>query len=184
MFSNTFPLLFTQHLNSSVHRPKDVKCPFKCGASFVSRSALVLHLENGGCSSGMTRSQVDKYVRQFDTNNIITDPSRLLTGGSSSSSSQEITLIATERSWNGSAYQCVLCYHPFRTLHALNQHLASPKHKDKVYICRGAECGLRFNALSGLVQHVESDKCGVGRLRFVQNTMDSVLGQMGRLTMG
>jgi hypothetical protein len=32
------------------------------------------------------------------------------------------------------------------------------------------------------VQHIESEKCGVSRFRAVQNAMDSVLGQVGRLT--
>jgi hypothetical protein len=105
----------------------------------------------------------------------------MITGGSGSS--QDITYIATELSWNGSDYECYFCHGVYRYLNQLNQHLASPKHQDKIYICRGPSCGLRFSALSGLVQHIESEKCGVSKFRAVQNAMDSMLGQMGRLTM-
>lgn len=170
-----------QHLDSSIHRPKDVICPFKCGSSFVSRSALVLHLENGACKSGMNRASVDRYVREHDRHNIITDPSRMIAGPSGIA--ENVTLIATERSWNGSAWECCLCYSTYRTHKALNQHLASPRHKDKIYICRGHECNKRFPSLSGLVQHIESNKCGVARFKSVQNAMDSMLGQMGRITL-
>ncbi|KAH9486132.1 hypothetical protein JR316_0000196 [Psilocybe cubensis] len=168
------------HLNSSIHRTKDVICPFKCGATFVSNSALVLHLENGGCKSGINQTIINRYVREYDTNNVITDPSRMITGGSSVG---DITYIATERSWNGCGYECVLCHKVHHSLLSLNQHLASPKHKDKIYICRGPDCSMRFPALSGLVQHVESNKCGVARFKSVQNAMNSMLGQVGRITM-
>jgi len=166
------------HLNSSIHRPKEVKCPFRCGMAFVSRSALVLHLEAGGCSSGIDRKTVNRYVRQFDKSGVITDPSRLLTSGS-----EDVTYMATRASWNGRGYECYLCDNEYSTLKGLNQHLTSPRHQEKVYICRGPSCGCRFVALSALVQHIESEKCGVLKYRAVQSTMDSLLGQMGRLTM-
>ncbi|KAF8971851.1 hypothetical protein BDZ97DRAFT_1693153 [Flammula alnicola] len=170
------------HLNSAIHRPKDVRCPFRCGGQFVSRSALVLHLENGACSSGVDRATVNKYVRQYDTNNVITDPARLLAGGSGSAN-QDIRYYATAASWNGSGYECCLCHLVYRSLPALNQHLGSPKHQDKIYLCRGPSCGLRFTTLSALVQHIESEKCGVAKFKAVQNAMNGMLGQMGRLTM-
>ncbi|KAF9055761.1 hypothetical protein BJ165DRAFT_1428551 [Panaeolus papilionaceus] len=167
------------HLNSSVHRPKDVACPFRgCDMAFVSRPALVLHLESGNCSSGMNRSTVNTYVRRYDTNNIITDPSRLIGSGNSS----DITYSANHNAWNGYAFECYLCNSEFRHLSGLNQHLNSPRHAQKIYVCRGPECGSRFNALSALFQHIESDRCGVMKFKAVQNAMDSVLGQVGRLT--
>lgn len=173
------PLL--QHLNSSVHRPKDVVCPFRgCGLKFVSRSALVLHLEGGACRSGIDRNTINRYVRQYDTSNIITDPSRLLTSGTAS---DNIKYYASDRSWNGYGYECYLCHSSYSSLASLNQHLASPIHQDKIYICPASTCRARFTTLSALCQHIESEKCGVFKFKAVQHTMDSILGQMGRITL-
>ncbi|KAJ6517249.1 hypothetical protein C8R47DRAFT_250607 [Mycena vitilis] len=170
----------TSHLNSALHRPKDVPCPGKgCGLAFVSRSALILHLESGTCKSGADRQTINRYVRQYDTKNIITDPARLLTGGGGGS---DVTYTATSRSWNGSAYECYLCHVGYRTLAALNQHLASPRHQDKIYVCPLNVCRQHFPTLSGLCQHIESERCGVSKFKVVQNTMDDLVGKMRRLT--
>ena len=96
--------------------------------------------------------------------------------------SQEVTYIATGASWNGRGYECYLCHKVHSSLSALNQHLSSPRHQDKVYICRGPSCGSRFAALSALVQHIESGRCDVSKFKVVHATMDSLLGQVGRLT--
>ncbi|KAF8910191.1 hypothetical protein CPB84DRAFT_1834193 [Gymnopilus junonius] len=104
----------------------------------------LLHLESGACTSG------------YDTNNVITTPRHMITGGSASG---DITYIATSRSWNGSGYECYLCHGIYSTLGALNQHLASPRHQDKIYRCLGPSCEYRCSALSALVQHIESNKC-------------------------
>ena len=178
MFTDQLPL---QHLNSSVHRPKDVFCPFRgCDKTFVSRSALLLHLEEGSCRSGIDRTAINKYVRQYDTNNIITDPSRLLTSGTASDNTK---YYASERSWNGYKYECYLCHGTYTSLSSLNQHLASPIHQDKIYICPASTCRARFTTLSALYQHIDSEKCGVSKYKVVRHTVDSLLGQMGRLTL-
>jgi hypothetical protein len=168
------------HLNSATHKPKDVICPGQgCGQAFVSRSALVLHLESGHCRSGATRQIVDRYVRQYDTSNVITDPSRLLTGGSAGDT---VRYSATAAAWNGAAYECYLCHRGYRSLLALNQHLASPAHENKIYLCPLTTCRVRFPTLSGLCQHIESERCGVAKFKVVQNTMQSLMGGMRRLT--
>ncbi|KAF9225261.1 hypothetical protein BS17DRAFT_587858 [Gyrodon lividus] len=167
------------HMNSSLHRPKCVPCQFRgCGLSFVSKSALVLHLESGSCKSGVNRRMVEQYIRQIDRNNIVTDPSRLLTAGD-----DVHQYIATERSWNGRGYECVLCHSPFRTLTDLNRHLASPRHQDRIYRCPLTTCHMTFSTLSALCQHVESESCGVLRFRAVQDAMEGLLNRVGSLTL-
>ncbi|KAG6332194.1 hypothetical protein ID866_6896 [Astraeus odoratus] len=169
----------TAHLNSSIHKPKDVLCPLRgCGQSFVSKSALILHLESGSCRSGANRRLVNDYVRRMDHTNIITDPSRLLTAGED----DKVDYIATEASWNGRAYECVLCHSCFRKLVDLNRHLASPRHQSKIYKCPLSSCQTRFNTLSGLCQHIESEKCGVAKFKVVKQTLDDVFSSMGRIT--
>ena len=166
------------HLRSSLHSARDIHCPFGCGMSFITNSHLVLHLEAGGCSSGMDRNSVNKLVRRYDRSNVITDPSRLITSGD-----EEISYIATSASWNGSGFECYLCHNQFCNLRALNQHLASPAHQARFYICRGPDCGSRFSTLSALCQHIESEKCGVRKFRAVQAAMDNLFGTMRRLTL-
>ncbi|KAJ7447843.1 hypothetical protein FB451DRAFT_1534155 [Mycena latifolia] len=168
------------HLNSSLHRPKDIPCPGKgCGLSFVSHYALVLHLESGKCASGSDRQFVNRRVREYDTQNLITDPARLLTGGAGGS---HVKYLATAATWNGSSYECYLCHGGYRSLAALNQHLASPRHEDKIYVCPLNTCRQHFPTLSGLFQHIESGRCGVSKFKVVQNTIAGLVGPMRRLT--
>jgi len=172
---------FVNHRNSSIHHPKDILCPSGCGMSFVSNSALVLHLEAGYCSSGINRDSVNRFVRRYDRNNVITDPSRFITYGSGDDD-EDISYIATRESWNGSGFECYFCNNVYRKLKQLNQHLASPAHQQKFYICRGPECSSNFSTLSALCQHIESGKCGVQKFRMVQSAMDQIFGKMKRLT--
>ncbi|KAK0466207.1 uncharacterized protein EV420DRAFT_1510584 [Desarmillaria tabescens] len=163
------------HRRSSIHMPKAFKCPgARCNEAFVSRSAVVLHLESGGCVSGADRAAVNRYVREYDRQNIITDPSRMLTGPGGAPR-DEIVYSANDNAWNGYAYECYLCHQMASTLRALNQHLTSPKHQEKVYICPLPSCRTRFTTLSALLQHIESEKCGVSRFKVVQNTLNDLL---------
>ncbi|KAN0100149.1 hypothetical protein V8E55_000133 [Tylopilus felleus] len=162
-----------------LQRAKNVPCAFQyrgCTQSFVSKSAMILHLEAGSCPSGANRRMIDRWVRVNDRDNVVTVPRRLLTYGD-----DDIECVATQRSWNGSAYECVLCHSGFRTLDDLNRHLASPRHKEKTYRCPLTTCLAKFSTLSGLCQHVESESCGVLRFRAVRDGMDHLLRDMGTL---
>ncbi|THV00615.1 hypothetical protein K435DRAFT_440398 [Dendrothele bispora CBS 962.96] len=171
----------TSHLNSSIHQNQTIACPSHgCRRSFITLSHLTLHLESGNCPSGVNRPTVNRYVRQYDRNNVITDPSRLLTGPEESA--QDTFYSANEGAWNGCAYECYLCHNTFGTLAGLNQHLASPRHQEKIYLCPLSTCRQRFPTLSGLCQHIESQKCGVAKFRIVQRTLDGVMGRMRMLT--
>ncbi|KAF8131570.1 hypothetical protein EV363DRAFT_1330402 [Boletus edulis] len=169
------------HLNSSVHRPRNVPCAFQhhgCAQLFINKSSMISHLENGGCPSGATRKMINRWVQLNDRNNTVTVPRRLLTNG------DDIEYIATERSWNGYAYECVLCHSTFGALADLNRHLASPRHQERMYRCPLQTCLMRFNTLSGLCQHVESESCGILKFRAVREGMDDLLRDMGRLRLG
>jgi len=135
-------------------------------------------MESGTCASGIDRDGVNRIVRQYDKNNVITDPSRMITAGDSG---QQSRFYATSRAWNGMGYECYLCHNTYGTLAALNQHLASPRHQDQIYICPLSTCRIRFRTLSGLCQHIESESCGVSKFRAVQNTMENLIGNMKRI---
>ncbi|KAF8979930.1 zinc finger protein, partial [Cyathus striatus] len=80
--------------------------------------------------------------------------------------------IVTKRSWNGYAYECYLCHDIFHSLPGLNAHLESPKHDTKMYICPGPTCHIRYSTLSRLIQHINSERCGVSKFKLVQELLE------------
>ncbi|KAG8699116.1 hypothetical protein FRC08_005496 [Ceratobasidium sp. 394] len=91
---------------------------------------------------------------------------------------------ATQRAWNGQNYECYLCHKEFRSLNALNQHLASPLHEQATYHCPtlGTGCNLQFKSLGHLFQHIEGGSCGVGRFQVVQDGMKHMMRGVKRIT--
>lgn len=169
------------HLRSSTHQPRRFKCPGKrCGATFISHSALVLHCESGTCPSGVTRDKLNKLIVSVDKGSIITNPARMV-GGPDEGVTQRF---ATEYSWNGEAYECFLCFKEFRSLKALNLHLNSPAHEGKIYKCptQWDGCRMEFRTLGGLVQHMESGSCKVSRYaRNLTDVIDALSSKMRTL---
>src|ERR1700722_6587135 len=168
--------VFPQHLNSSIHLPKTVPCHW-CNRSFISGPNLVGHLESGTCSPGMTRHDLQEFVRSCDTSNVITNPARMI--GNTTTTYQ-----ASEAAWSyrAQAYECYLCHKLFAMLPSLNKHLGSPAHEEKVYICPLQSCRGQFATLGGLWNHIESEKCGVKRFTAVKNAIDGIMGKMKQLT--
>ncbi|PSR77478.1 hypothetical protein PHLCEN_2v7909 [Hermanssonia centrifuga] len=126
----------------------------------------------------MTGRDVNELAVRLDKNRVITNPARLICGPDGSYPGPTVvTTRANERSWNGDAYECILCHRTFRSLSALNAHLNSPAHADKIFRCpRGfSGCGSEFKTLSGLMQHVESGSCGVHRFqKRVNRALDDI----------
>ncbi|KAI0280580.1 hypothetical protein BGY98DRAFT_914517, partial [Russula aff. rugulosa BPL654] len=152
-----------------------------CNKSFVSLAAVTLHFESGTCPSRMTREQLNRLVVRADTNNYITNASRLITGPLGwNEPPPSATTWATELSRNG--VEVLLCIATFRTLARLNQHLQSPRHEDKIYRCPKTDCRTEFVTLSGLCQHVEGGSCGVRMFRRVRDTMESLTRGLNMLT--
>ncbi|KAF7311716.1 Zinc finger protein [Mycena indigotica] len=165
------------HMNSALHKPRTITCPGRgCGQSFINGPSLAAHLEAGSCASGANRQSLNRYIRAQDTRNVITDPARLI----AAAESDNTRYVATGRSWNGTAYECYLCHGKFRTLPGLNQHLASPRHEEQTYICRGPGCSRRFQTLSALWAHVDSEQCGVARFGAVKRAMDELSDRLQR----
>ncbi|KAL3421507.1 hypothetical protein PVAG01_07952 [Phlyctema vagabunda] len=151
----------TTHLRSSVHMPATIDCPW-CDRAFTTASGLTIHLESGACSSGIDRGQINHFVKQLDRNHVITKPLITMSGHTN------IQNTASALSWNGSAYGCYLCPRRFRTLDSLNTHLKSVAHDQKIYRCPNITCRREYKLLSALVQHVESENCGVMEFSNVQ----------------
>lgn len=97
---------------------------------------------------------------------MIRDRDRAITNKQIESSKEaSVQYSATINAFNGSYWECYLCHREFDKKHALNQHLNSPVHKQKVYRCPNAKrlCGKEFVALAGLFSHLESESCASRR---------------------
>ncbi|KAH6723844.1 hypothetical protein BKA61DRAFT_16993 [Leptodontidium sp. MPI-SDFR-AT-0119] len=174
MFMNQNNLM--QHQHSRLHTGKGIQCPF-CKSDFATASGVTIHLESGTCSnSNLDRHKINHMVQRMDRNNVITRPMLTMPGYNN------VQTIATERAWNGQAYECYLCPREFATLRALNSHMSSPVHEQNIYRCPGRGCGRTYKLLSGLIQHVESESCGLMRFAQVQqqarNGVESFVGRM------
>ncbi|EIN10289.1 hypothetical protein PUNSTDRAFT_142347 [Punctularia strigosozonata HHB-11173 SS5] len=180
------------HLNSSKHKPKTIECPFKglkkgCKQTFISLSAVALHLEAGKCPSGAARRMIDEWMVKNDTKHLITNPRLRITDGSYTPPPK---YKATPRAWNGTAYECYFCNATFTTIPQLDQHLESPKHAsgtvngEKIYRCPNISCRTEFSTLSGAVQHIEFGSCGIRKMKGVERAIDAfVEGFRKRLTL-
>ena len=123
---------------------------------FKSPSGIALHIESG-CHK-ITRHQVTAAVRAM---NIVPNLTIKRITGPVRPSTSVTTYIATEASFNGTAYECYLCGRTFRKLSGLNGHLNSPAHDDDEFRCPG--CKREFKLISGFVQHLESRVCGLAK---------------------
>ncbi|KAI5807827.1 hypothetical protein DFH27DRAFT_478616 [Peziza echinospora] len=153
------------HLRSAQHAGRTKKCP-ACNLYFPSYSAVALHMESGSCNSGMTRYQVDQTIRQRDTNHIVTQ--RLLTYGSNDPAG-EANIWATEQAYDHytGCYGCYFCDKNFASLGKLNAHITlrhAQKRTNNVYTCPASSCREGFTYFSGLMQHIESNRCEASRV--------------------
>ena len=136
---------------------------------------MAIHLESGSCVSGITRQRINNEIRARDTNHLITE--RLLTYPDSDE--EEVDTWATSAAWNGHGYECYFCPRVFRQLPDLNRHLQSPVHERSIYHC--PHCATKFKLISGLVQHVESESCGIARFRDVKIAMNRLISNSTRM---
>lgn len=168
-----------QHLRSKTHVGSSIECPF-CKEGFTTASGVTIHLESGRCTaSGLNRAKINDMVRRLDRNNVITRPLLTMPGY------DKVETIATERAWNGYNYECYFCTRGFETLQALNQHIKSPVHEQAMYRCPKASCRRQYKVLSGLIQHVESESCGVMRFNQVQQqAKNGIQNMVGRMIAG
>ncbi|MCO5569225.1 hypothetical protein L7F22_022936 [Adiantum nelumboides] len=149
------------HLASKRHQAPFIFCP-RCKAGFVSASALTKHIEMCRRCFNISNQQILHGVRQLEVRcgvpNFLTTP---LTAGSAQDgdddSCNELTVYATEASYNGSCYVCPICDRGFQRLMSLNQHLNSNTHEPSEFRCR--KCCKIFIELSALIAHVESEAC-------------------------
>ncbi|KAJ9114227.1 hypothetical protein QFC22_005679 [Naganishia vaughanmartiniae] len=172
-----------QHRKAVHPDDKNHDCPF-CSSRHVSASAVVQHLESGGCRSQASRQCVDEHIFRATTGTGSSFAGTLVPHNRQSF--EPITFYqATEKAINSRGfYECYFCPGlEFHLLKQLNQHLESPKHSNRtesLYAC--PTCGSRVQTLSGLIQHAEMGSCGIRRDSRVQGALESMTSGMRQIS--
>jgi uncharacterized CHY-type Zn-finger protein len=159
-----------QHFTPSTITQRRVltRCRF-CWVDCISASGLTQHLESGNCpyAPHTTRQSILDSVRARDPYGRVTDQD--IEWGRE----DMVHYSATQFAFNGGFWECYLCHKEFNSRHALNSHLNSPTHKQKVYYC--PNCEKRFVILGGLLNHLESETCRFMRFDTVQQKVTDVI---------
>ncbi|EMD61791.1 hypothetical protein GGP41_002699 [Bipolaris sorokiniana] len=157
------------HLNSSSHRGKNVACPL-CKTAFTSASGLSHHLETSSCpqAGNLNYRTIFQAISLRDCNGLLTN--KLLTYPDFGTQN-----VASSAAWNDSNYECYLCHREYNTLQALNQHLNSPAHSEKLYHCPNRSCNHQFSCLASLFNHLESESCKFVRFEKVQKQVPNFI---------
>ncbi|EMD94382.1 hypothetical protein COCC4DRAFT_148546 [Bipolaris maydis ATCC 48331] len=194
---------FQQHCDSIKHKPLSaLSCPVGegCRAKFSAPSALLHHLESGKCCSGMDRDDIYDIVQLYDKDHAIHTLPTLTPSSSAYLPAHDLSPYSgtpTTSLDSSDGWLLVTPTHSqgtFRTIQALQQHLVSPAHCDKVYHCprnlipinsnksiTNQGKGKQFATLGGLAQHLESGACSGGKQTFLYciEFIQQHLGQWG-----
>lgn len=160
------------------------------GGDFTTTTGLEHLLETNACPRVHTdRDSTYRFVRSKDPQGLIAK--KLL--DCEVSHRHE----ATERAWNGYAFEFYLRTREFGCLHGLNQHLNSGAREfldpcmnrtrgnitdakgwgvdeEKLYRCPNRNCR-EFKTLAAILNHLESESCGITRFQTVQNSVDRMM---------
>lgn len=167
-----------QHRSSRAHKTSDIPCAM-CSRMFKAPSEIAAHVESGGCNPNINRHHVSAAIHAIDISPPITIARRI-----ESPASPVVHFSASEMAFNGKAYECYICHGTFTKLQFLNLHLNSPVHDADEFKCPKRKCGKKFKLISSLIQHIESESCGVARFATVQMEAILLTGQFARLVLG
>lgn len=166
--------LDVQHSSSPVHKTQDFECPL-CPKRFKTASSISLHIESGACHK-FSRGQVTAAAHALKIVPTISISRRIEDG-----TPRVVSYYVTERAFNGTAYECYLCHRTFHTLGALNSHVSSPVHDANEFRC--PKCEGEYKLISGLMQHIESEGCGIARFQAVGDFARDLTDQFKRRLM-
>ncbi|KAJ7573533.1 hypothetical protein C8J56DRAFT_804389, partial [Mycena floridula] len=133
------------HQKLVLHQCREIRCLFFdiCSKGFPSEAAMLLHLEQSSCTSGITARDIQNIVWQADSNGIITDDQT-------------------------KQVHCARCSskRPFFSDWAKKQHVDNPSHDlAAIYKCSLETCDAgRYKSLGALWQHMESERCALRAL--------------------
>ncbi|KAF7970082.1 hypothetical protein HWV62_25066 [Athelia sp. TMB] len=147
--------------------------------SFALPSAIAHHIESGGCSKGIDRHRVTAAVHSMGVTPMVSLAHRIQGPSGFSGPSNIVRYSASEQAFNGTSYECYLCHRGFRTLGSLNTHLSSAAHDVDEFKC--PKCSVKFKLISSLIQHIETEVCGLARFKQVEDHTSALTAQFSRL---
>ncbi|PBK69317.1 hypothetical protein ARMSODRAFT_157332 [Armillaria solidipes] len=150
-----------------------------CSKKFKAPSEIAAHIESGGCNPNINRHHVSAAIHAMHISPPITITRRI-----EGPVNPVVHFSATDRAFNGKAYEYYLCHVEFSTLQSLNLHLNSPVHDANEFKCPKRRCGKKFKVVSALIQHIESESCGLARFTTVQMEAMLLTGQFAQLVVG
>ncbi|PFH47511.1 hypothetical protein AMATHDRAFT_67591 [Amanita thiersii Skay4041] len=167
-----------RHNASPVHNPKKQRC-FACSAIFKTPSGLAQHIESTCPNLGQNRHHVTAAIQSLKVASPISlrlfKPMKFMTGAKRR---PLITYYSTAQSFNGKGFECCVCHKTFHSRQSLEAHLNSPVHDEDQFKC--PKCRMQFKLVSGLVQHIESEACGISSLMDVERRLSRLTGQVSR----
>ncbi|KAF7977514.1 hypothetical protein HWV62_3496 [Athelia sp. TMB] len=147
--------------------------------SFALPSAIAHHIESGGCSKGIDRHRVTAAVHSMGVTPMVSLAHRIQGPSGLSGPSNIVRYSASEQAFNGTSYECYLCHRGFRTLGSLNTHLSSAAHDVDEFKC--PKCSVKFKLISSLIQHIETEVCGLARFKQVEDHTSALTAQFSRM---
>ncbi|KAK0200704.1 hypothetical protein DFS33DRAFT_1265898 [Desarmillaria ectypa] len=166
------------HKTSRAHKIPDIPCTM-CSKKFKAPSEIAAHIESGGCNPNINRHHVSAAIHAMNISPPITIARRI-----EGPANPVVHFSATNMAFNGKAYECYICHDMFATLRSLNLHLNSPVHDAEEFKCPKRRCGKKFKVISSLIQHIESESCGIARFTAVRMEAMLLTGRFAQLILG
>ncbi|KAK0433203.1 hypothetical protein EV421DRAFT_1718777 [Armillaria borealis] len=176
LFSNRASL--HSHKSSRAHKKSDIPCSM-CSKKFKAPSEIASHIESGGCNPNINRHHVSAAIHAMHISPPITITRRI-----EGPINPVVNFSATDRAFNGKAYEYYLCHAEFSTLQSPNLHLNSPVHDANEFKCPKRRCGRKFKVVSAHFEHIESESCSLARFTTVQMEAMLLTGQFAQLVVG
>jgi len=134
---------------------EDVHC-FGCGHAVESFSAMLVHLESGNCGCRTTRDDLNRLALACHTSHrfVVRGREEFLRLGQGYRGAPQSYFNQRTQYW-----ECPWCNFSGTSFWGLDMHLLSSVHDVKAFIYPDQECKQLIVNLSGLVAHVESERC-------------------------
>jgi len=178
---------------SPVHNERNIPCPH-CHRLFKTTSGVAHHLEYKRLhqiTTTVIKWDVDHQItdvvytnriREFDSDDENDD---ILVVRKNQGLDQVLNMVVAEDAWDSSlqAYVCPVpdCKKGFKKLSGVNRHLSSQIHRADPTTFHCPKCESRFGVISALIQHLESEACGLVEINMVKDIYNGLRDSFKKL---